>query len=73
MVVDAGRATSTIASNGTVRPSVARTVNVSRSAAPKCSAPAKRTLTGISTSPRWNSRREEPRSAIPMNCATWVR
>jgi len=62
--------TSTIASSGTSDPLGARTMKVDRSSTPYLSEPAKRTLTGISTSSRWKSRSDEPRRAMLTNCAT---
>ncbi len=69
--VAAGRVcTSTRLNSGTLRPSLVRTLKLSRSSGVVCSAPAKRTHTGTSVSPRRNSRNEAPRSARPTKLAT---
>ena len=62
--------TSTMLSSGTVRPSGERTMKVAMSAMPYFSAPAKRTQTGTSVSPRRNSRSGAPRSASPTKRET---
>ena len=62
--------TSTRLSSGTSRPSRVRTMNCERSSTRYCSAPAKRTFTGTSLSPRRNSRKVVPRSAMPTKLPT---